>query len=448
MRIPVDVRFALTFLLTVLGASTVHAQCYTFSSGNQASLMVSFPNLPQLTSGTPGLYQYTLTTANTSGDTATLTLGQTSYAFLPAPPELQEAASEGAFGGGIQYTYISYPSGLSLTGFEIALLYEVAGLSPDRPIAVNLALQGEGNLLPNGLPASFPSISAWSLTPRQIQVSFESSPSQVFVVDGITTTTTCSGSPASGLPAFSGVVSASAFGQFASVAPGSWTEIYGSNLATTTRSWTGADFNGVDAPTSLAGTQVTIGGQAAFVDYVSPGQVNAQVPSNVAIGPQQIVVTTPNGSSASQTITVNATQPGLLAPASFKIGGTQYAAALFSDGKTFVLPPGAIAGLPSRRAQPGDTITFYGVGFGAVVPNIPAGQIVQDSNMLVSTFQMDFGTTPGTINYDGLAPAAIGLYQFNVVVPDIPGSDAVPLTFSLDGAPGAQMLYLAVQNGE
>jgi uncharacterized protein (TIGR03437 family) len=80
------------------------------------------------------------------------------------------------------------------------------------------------------------------------------------------------------------------------------------------------------------------------------------VPSNVATGSQSVIVTTASGSSSPYTITVNATQPGLLAPSSFIVGGTQYAAALFSDGATYVLPPGAIAGVPSRRAQPGDTI--------------------------------------------------------------------------------------------
>jgi hypothetical protein len=54
-----------------------------------------------------------------------------------------------------------------------------------------------------------------------------------------------------------GVVSASAFGEFTSVSPGSWIEIYGSNLAVGTQSWAGADFSGVNAPTSLGGTSVT-----------------------------------------------------------------------------------------------------------------------------------------------------------------------------------------------
>jgi uncharacterized protein (TIGR03437 family) len=242
-----------------------------------------------------------------------------------------------------------------------------------------------------------------------------------------------------------GIVSAGAFGAFSTIAPGSWIEIYGTNLAIDSRSWTGNDFNGVNAPTSLDGTTVTIGGQLAFIDYISSGQVNAQVPSNVATGSQQVIVTTASGSSSPYTITVNAVQPGLLAPSSFNLGGTQYAAALFSDGVTYVLPPGSIAGLPSQRAQPGDTITFYGIGFGPVVPGIPAGQIVQESNTLASSLQIKFGTALASMTYDGLAPNAVGLYQINVVVPTIPSSDSVPLTFTLGGVAGTQTLFIAVQ---
>ena len=57
-----------------------------------------------------------------------------------------------------------------------------------------------------------------------------------------------------------GVVSASAFGGFTSgFTLGSWIEIYGSNLAADTRPWAGSDFNGINAPTSLDGTRVTVG---------------------------------------------------------------------------------------------------------------------------------------------------------------------------------------------
>lgn len=144
-------------------------------------------------------------------------------------------------------------------------------------------------------------------------------------------------------------------------------------------------------------------------------------------------------------ITVNAEQPGLLAPSSFKIGGIQYAAALFSDGQTYVLRVGAIAGIASRPAKAGDTITFYGIGFGAVTPNIPAGQVVQESNKLAAPLQVLFGQTEGTLTYDGLAPNSVGLYQFNVVVPAVASGAAVPVSFTLNGMPGTQTLYIAIQ---
>jgi uncharacterized protein (TIGR03437 family) len=266
------------------------------------------------------------------------------------------------------------------------------------------------------------------------------------------------GSPDTDLPYFTpdGVVSASAFGEFTSVAPGSWIEIYGTKLAADTRSWTAADFTGVNAPASLDGTWVTIGGQSAFIDYVSPTQVNAQVPSNIGTGPQPVVVTTAAGASAPiaigddesgpVTVTVNQEQPGLLAPSAFNIGGKQYVAALFSDGATYVLPPGAISGVSSRRARPGDIITFYGIGFGAVTPNIPAGQIVPGQNRLAAPLTILFGQNAATVQYDGLAPQTVGLYQFNVVVPNVAASDIVPVTFTLGGTAGTQTLYIAVEN--
>ena len=243
-----------------------------------------------------------------------------------------------------------------------------------------------------------------------------------------------------------GVVSASAFGGFASIAPGSFIEIYGSNLAVNTRTWADADFRGPNAPTSLDGTSVIVGGQAAFVNFISPGQLNVQVPSSVGPGPQQITVATASGASAPYSVTVNSTQPGLLAPASFVVSGKAYLGALFADGATYVAPAGAITGVTSRPAKPGETIILYGVGFGPVSPNIPAGQIVQQSNTLALPFQLLFEQSAATLSYFGLAPGLVGLYQFNVVVPNVANSDTLPVSFTLGGVPGTQSLVTAVRN--
>jgi uncharacterized protein (TIGR03437 family) len=245
-----------------------------------------------------------------------------------------------------------------------------------------------------------------------------------------------------------GVVTAQDFGGFTKVSPGSWIEIYGTNLASTARSWAESDFdpdNDLIAPTSLSGTSVTIGGQSAFVDYISTGQVDVQVPSTVNPGVQQITVTTAAGTSAPYPVTVASVEPGLLAPTSFNIGGKQYVAATFPDG-SFALPAGAIPGVASRPARPGDTVTLWGVGFGPVTPNIPAGEIAIGNSTLTLPFQVFFGSTQAALGYWGLAPDAVGLYQFNVVVPSVPANAATPLGFSLNWTSGAQTLYIAVGN--
>ena len=135
-------------------------------------------------------------------------------------------------------------------------------------------------------------------------------------------------------------------------------------------------FHGRECAHSARRNRLTVGGQSAFVYYVSPGQVDVQVPSNVATGAQDVIVTTADGASVARSITIDSAEPGLLAPASFLVGGKQYVVALYSDGTTYVLPPGAVAGITAQRAKPGDNITLYGIGVGPVIPDIPAGQVV------------------------------------------------------------------------
>lgn len=250
-----------------------------------------------------------------------------------------------------------------------------------------------------------------------------------------------------GLPAVysGGVVTAGDFGGFPKVSPGSWIEIYGTNLASTARSWASSDFSYLLAPTSLSGTSVTIGSQPAFVDYVSPGQIDVQVPSTLGAGIQQLTVSTAAGTSAAYAVTVAPVEPGLLAPKSFNIGGKQYIAATFPDG-SFALPAGAIPGVASRPAKPGDSVTLWGVGFGSVTPSIPAGEIAIGLTTLSLPFQVSFGSIQATLTYAGLNPEAVGLYQFDVVVPPVPVNAATPLSYSLNGASGAQTLYIAVGN--
>ena len=243
-----------------------------------------------------------------------------------------------------------------------------------------------------------------------------------------------------------GVITASGYGAFPAITSSGWMEIYGTNLGTVpSQVWAAGDFRGTLAPTTLGGTKVTVGGLPAFIEYVTPDQINAQVPSGLPAGPQPVVVTTAGGASVAYTITVNQVQPGLLAVPAFRLAAGQYAVALFPDGVTYVLPI-PVAGVPTRRAKPGDTIVFYGVGFGPVTPAIPAGQQVTQANNLTGSLQAFFGGTQATVSFAGLVAGNVGLYQFNVVVPNIAPNDAVPFTYSLNGTAVSQSLLVAVGN--
>jgi uncharacterized protein (TIGR03437 family) len=243
-----------------------------------------------------------------------------------------------------------------------------------------------------------------------------------------------------------GIVTATDYGGFKTIAPATFVEIYGLNLATTAGlDWSSA-FNGLQAPVTLGGTTATVGGLPAYVELASPHQVNLLVPSGVALGQQQVVVSTIGGASVATTVTVNAIAPGILAPPVFKFAAGQYAFALFPDNRTYVLPPGvAPAGLPTARAKPGDVIILYGLGFGPVSPNLTAGTLVEQSNQLFS-FQAAFAGVQATVPFAGLVQTYTGLYQFNIVVPNVPASDATPFTFSINGTAGTQSLLLPIGN--
>src|ERR1700722_1752358 len=98
-----------------------------------------------------------------------------------------------------------------------------------------------------------------------------------YAADDISCTLAGPGGPARVIPG--GIISAGAFGGFTSIAPGSWIEIYGTDLTSSTPLGWSNFVNGV-GPTMLGDVSVSVGGTPAYIDYISPGQVNALVPSN------------------------------------------------------------------------------------------------------------------------------------------------------------------------
>jgi uncharacterized protein (TIGR03437 family) len=245
--------------------------------------------------------------------------------------------------------------------------------------------------------------------------------------------------------ATNGVVTASAFGSYAgAAAPGSYVEIYGKYLAGTTRGWAAADFTGIKAPTSLDGVTVTLNGIPAFVNYVSPTQINIQIPDNIPTGTVSLVVTFEGVVGSAGSLLINSQQPGLLAPASFKVGTRQYVAAFHSVTNAFV-NSGSIPGIAIAPAVPGETLIFYGTGFGPISNGSVAGLIASGQSTLANPFTMTIGGAPAKVNYDGLAPGLVGVYQFNAVVPSGISSGDVQLSTTLNGFFPLQTLYLSIK---
>ncbi len=243
-------------------------------------------------------------------------------------------------------------------------------------------------------------------------------------------------------PRIDAPIVAAAFGGGFNITPGTWIEIYGEKLSPTTRQWAGSDFTGNQAPTSLDNVKVLINGTPAYIDIISAGQVNAQVPDGIGTGNVSVQVVSPDGTSDPVVVSASQRSPALLAPPSFSANGKQYAAALFPDG-AFVGPPNLIAGAAFRPAQPGDTIILYGIGFGSGTPPVAAGLIDTQSTSLPN-MAVTMGGANATVSYAGLVAGYVGLYQFNVVVPSGVSGDAL-LNMSVDGVPAQQTLYLATQ---
>ncbi len=234
-----------------------------------------------------------------------------------------------------------------------------------------------------------------------------------------------------------------AFSGTAGVSAGTWLEIYGSDLSATTREWAGADFSGNTAPTQLEGVKVNINGKPAFVRYVSPTQINVQAPEDTATGPINVEVVNAGGTSDPVIVQKAKVSPALLTTPSFNVGGRQYVAALFPDFATFVGKTNLIAGVPFRPAKPGDTIIIFAVGCGATTPASPAGQFFGDARPLASPVVVSFGQTIAQSSAF-LAANAVGLCQFNVVVPNVADGD-ISIDATVDGTATGQTLFTTVQ---
>jgi len=203
--------------------------------------------------------------------------------------------------------------------------------------------------------------------------------------------------------AASGVVNGAGVTPLAAVAPGSVVSVFGSGLASATA--VGATSPMVQ---SLGGVTVSVGTQMLPLYFVSPAQINFQLPPVMPPGQQTLTISSAGQPDVQATFQVAADAPGIFASS-------------VSNGVTFVLAAHADGSqvTSTAPAQAGETLTLFGTGFGATIPARPEGFAVPASPAYVLT-------DPATVQVGGVSvvpsnayalPGAVGVDVIQFVVP-------------------------------
>jgi uncharacterized protein (TIGR03437 family) len=204
-------------------------------------------------------------------------------------------------------------------------------------------------------------------------------------------------------PKATGVSNGASFG--ASLCPGMLASLFGMNLATDT-----ASAQSLPLPTNLLGTKVLVQDPSmpnpiiAPLYFVSPGQVNFQIPFEVQRTNISITVSTPQGTSNAISVNLNPMAPGLFSQT--------------ADGKGAALAFDPNFDLLTATPKLGSTVVFYATGLGATTPAATSGvggSSTLPFNQVAAPFDVYIGGSKATVAWAGLAPGFSGVYQVNVV---------------------------------
>ena len=192
-------------------------------------------------------------------------------------------------------------------------------------------------------------------------------------------------------------------------------------------------------PTQLVAIQAVLNGNPIPLYYVSPSQINALIPNNAPTsGTADLqIVRTDNGQTLGDT-SLNMTT---VAPGVFTNNGTGQgqAAALNDDGS---------ANSSSNAISRGHVLQVFGTGLG-FIPGAPNdGSAVATATPTPDTPQAFINGIQCPVQYSGLAPGQVGVWQVNVQIAEaVPPTANSPnhtseLQILLDGVPsGSQTLY-------
>jgi uncharacterized protein (TIGR03437 family) len=216
------------------------------------------------------------------------------------------------------------------------------------------------------------------------------------------------------------------------LAPNTIATIYGTNLSWTTHAVAAGDLNGGTLPVSLDGVGVYVNGILSSLFYISPGQINFLIPYDIVASSATVYVTRQGVGGLPVTIPMAETAPAFLE------WNGNFALATHADGSLIS---------SSAPAQAGEIIVLYAVGLGRTSPDVASGHIVSTATSILylSEFQILLNGDPcpsSCIYYAGLAPGFAGLYQINLILPDVlPSNPAIQMVMGAQSSPGAILLY-------
>jgi uncharacterized protein (TIGR03437 family) len=202
------------------------------------------------------------------------------------------------------------------------------------------------------------------------------------------------------------------------VAPGGLISLYGSDLSPVSQS-----SRQVPLPTVLGDSCLTVNGQPVPVMYVSPRQINAQLPFSVD-GSTQLVLRTPGGVSDSFNVTILPAAPSVFRNSS--AGPETGIATVVRQANGYVVTP-------SNPVHRGDMLTIYATGLGRTIPAVESGMPSPSEPLAEAMIRplVTIGGVPVEVQFAGLTPGEIGVYQINVrVTEQVPLGLDVPLSIT------------------